>query len=79
MTLLPLGFVGTATETAGYQLITNTFIPKMIGSGKASLVFQGYLLATVCGLVMVALVAIFIEAAGKWLKHWRVREATIVA
>ena len=79
VTLLPLGFVGTATETAGYQLITNTFIPKMIGSGKASLVFQGYLLATVCGLVMVALVAIFIEAAGKWLKHWRVREATIVA
>ena len=54
-TLLPLAFVGVATETAGYQLITQTFVPKMIRSADPGKVFQGYLLATVCGISMVAL------------------------
>jgi carbon starvation protein len=71
VTLAPLLFVGTATETAGYQLITQTFIPKMIGSGKPGLVFQGYLLASICALAMVALVAILLEAMGKWRRNWR--------
>jgi carbon starvation protein len=65
-TLLPLSFVGVATETAGYQLITETFIPKMIRSADPGKVFQGYLLATLCGISMVALVWIFIEAAVCW-------------
>jgi carbon starvation protein len=67
VTLLPLAFVGVATETAGYQLITENFIPKLIGSGLPDKVFQGYLLSTLCGLAMVALVAILIEAARKWM------------
>jgi carbon starvation protein len=67
VTLLPLAFVGVATETAGYQLITENFIPKLIGSGLPDKVFQGYLLSTLCGLAMVALVAILIEAGRKWL------------
>jgi len=75
VTLVPLLFVGVATETAGYQLITRQFIPKLIGSGKADLVFQGYLLSTFCGLAMVALIAIFIESLAKWL---RVRGAGVV-
>jgi carbon starvation protein len=79
VTLMPLVFVGIATETAGFELIRDTFIPKMIGSGKPGLVFQGWLLASVCGLAMIALVAILIEAAGKWLKHWRGGEAPAVA
>ena len=74
VTLLPLVFVGAATETAGYQLITRTFIPKMIGSGKASLQFQGYLLATLCGLAMIALIAIFFDSLAKWRKNWRTSE-----
>src|SRR6185436_11164711 len=65
VTLTPLLFVGTATETAGYQLIKNQFIPKMIQSGKPALVFQGWLLSSVCALAMVALALIFLEAAAQ--------------
>ena len=73
VTLTPMLFVGTATETAGYQLITQTFIPKMIKSGKA--VFQGYLLATLCALAMSAMIFIFIDAASKWVRAFRATPA----
>jgi len=62
-TLVPLVFVGMATETAGYQLITDTFLPKMIRSGEAGRVFQGYLLSGLCAIAMGALVWICLEAA----------------
>jgi carbon starvation protein len=68
ITLVPLAFVGVATETAGYQLITEQFIPKLIASGAPDKVFQGYLLSTLCGLAMVALVAIFFDSLVKWLR-----------
>jgi carbon starvation protein len=67
VTLVPLLFVGVVTETAGYQLLTGVFIPKMIQSGKA--VFQGYLLSCVCTLAMAALIFVFLDAASKWLRH----------
>jgi carbon starvation protein len=67
VTLLPLSFVGVATETAGYQMITQNFIPKLIQSGQPDKVFQGYLLSTLCGLAMIALVAILVESARKWI------------
>ncbi|MGZ3423765.1 MAG: carbon starvation CstA family protein [Polyangiales bacterium] len=66
VTLVPLLFVGVVTETAGYQLITGIFIPKMIKSGKA--VFQGYLLSSLCALAMAALIFVFLDAASKWLR-----------
>jgi carbon starvation protein len=68
VTLLPLAFVGVATETAGYQLIRDQFVPKLIGSGVPDKVFQGYLLSGLCALAMVALVVIFLAALGRWLK-----------
>jgi carbon starvation protein len=68
VTALPLAFVGIATETAGFELIRDTFIPKMIHSGKPGLVFQGWLLASVCALAMGALVFIVLEAAARWRK-----------
>jgi carbon starvation protein len=69
VTLTPLLFVGVATETAGYQLITQQFIPKMIKSGKS--VFQGYLLSTLCAMAMTAMLFIFIDASSKWFRAWR--------
>ncbi len=68
VTLVPLLFVGVATETAGYQLITQQFIPKLIQSGKPDMIFQGYLLSTLCGLSMLALLTIFTESFAKWIK-----------
>jgi carbon starvation protein len=68
VTLLPLVFVGIATETAGYELIRDTFVPRFIGSGKPGLVFQGWLLATLCALAMLALIVISVEAATKWAR-----------
>jgi carbon starvation protein len=66
VTLVPLVFVGCATETAGWQLITRQFWPKLIGSGKAELVFQGWLLTSVCVVAMAALVLVVIEMAITW-------------
>jgi len=66
VTLTPLVFVGIATETAGYQLIRDQFLPKLIGSGDPSKVFQGYLLSGVCVVAMVSLVVIVLDS----LRHW---------
>ncbi len=71
VTLVPLLFVGVATETAGYQLIRDSFIPKMIQSGKPNLVFQGWLLSSLCALAMAAMVFIFVDAATKWIRALR--------
>ena len=68
VTLVPLAFVGIATETAGYQLIRDQFVPKLIGSGVPDKVFQGYLLSGLCVLAMVALVVIFVASLSRWLK-----------
>src|SRR6195952_2192593 len=68
VTLLPLSFVGVATETAGYQLIRDQFYPKLILSGQADKVFQGWLLSSLCVIAMAALVFIFLDSARKWLK-----------
>ena len=62
VTLGPLLFVSVATETAGYELITTNFIPRMIASGKPALVLQGWLLSTMCALAMVSMVVIVIAA-----------------
>ncbi len=68
VTLLPLAFVGIATETAGYQLIRDEFVPKLIESGVPDKMFQGYLLSGLCVLAMVALVVIFFASLSRWLK-----------
>ncbi len=68
VTLIPLAFVGTVTETAGVQLIRDTFLGKLVASGKPELVFQGYLLSALAALAMVALVFVIADAARRWLR-----------
>ncbi len=58
--------MGVATETAGYQLIRDQFVPKLIGSGVPDKVFQGYLLSSLCALAMVALIAILFDSVQRW-------------
>jgi carbon starvation protein len=71
VTLVPFVFVGTATQTAGFELITNTFIPKMIQSGKPALVTQGWILSALCALCMAAMFAILAESLPRWLRALR--------
>ncbi|MFI5290231.1 MAG: carbon starvation protein A, partial [Polyangia bacterium] len=68
VTLVPLLFVGVATETAGYELIRDTFLPKMIHSGNPGLIFHGWLLASLCALSMAALIAVFAESLVRWTR-----------
>jgi hypothetical protein len=61
--------VAAATETAGYQLVTRQFWPRLIRSGKPELVFQGWLLSSVCVVAMVALVLVVIELIVTWRRR----------
>jgi len=67
----PRALVGTATETAGYQLITRQFWPRLIDSGKPELVFQGWLLTSVCVVAMVSLILVIGELALGWRRAAR--------
>jgi carbon starvation protein len=75
VTVAPLLFVATVTETAGYELIRDQFVAKMIRSGQPALALQGWLLALLCGAAMLALVAIFVESATRWWRALRVAPA----
>jgi carbon starvation protein len=77
VTLTPLLFVATATQTAGYQLVTQTFIPKMIQSGKAPM--QGWILSTLCVIAMVSMLVIFAEAALRSMQALRAPAPTEAA
>ena len=68
VTLLPLAFVGVVTETAGFQLVANQFLPKLIQSGDPKKVFQGALLASLCVAAMVSLAWVFAESLRVWLR-----------
>jgi carbon starvation protein len=57
VTMLPLVFVGIATETAGFELVRDTFLPKHM-----------YLLTSLAVLSMGALGFIVVEAALRWRK-----------
>jgi len=72
VTLLPLVFVSIATETAGWQIITQSFLPNMIRNGKSPTL--GWVLAGVCAMAMVALVLVFIDALARWIKNWNLPE-----
>src|SRR5262249_14733496 len=65
VTLIPLGFVGVATESAGYQLIRGKFL---LDAHKDSI---GYLLAVLCALAMAALICISADSLTKWVKTAR--------
>ena len=79
VTVTPMLFVAVATQTAGYELIRDQFLPKMIRSGKPDLVFQGWLLSALCALAMAAMVFIFVDAATKWTRGARTPEAPVAA
>ncbi|MBI2838207.1 MAG: carbon starvation protein A [Acidobacteria bacterium] len=66
-TLLPLAFVSTTTLTAGYKSITGNFLVLARGPDVAKH-FQGYLDATLTGVMMACVVLILVESLQKWLR-----------
>ncbi len=71
VTLVPFTFVAVATETAGYELISNTFIPKMIRSGVRSFQIQGWVLTTLCVLCMLSMIIVLLESLPRWMRALR--------
>ena len=63
VTVAPLLFVATTTLTAGWLSITDKFLPMTAIPEKA---FQGWLNATVCGVMMICVVTVFVESARQW-------------
>jgi carbon starvation protein len=75
VTLLPLVFVAVATETAGFELIRDKFLPMARGPDP----LQGALLTGISALVMIALVIVTAEAALRWSRTWRTGDAQLTA
>jgi carbon starvation protein len=71
VTLVPLLFVATATETAGYQLITAQFLPMIRAPKSAGDAFNGAVRMAICAIAMGALVFVFCESALKWMRSAR--------
>jgi carbon starvation protein len=63
-TLLPLAFVATTTLSAGWLSITDNFLAMTRVPETAA---QGWIDATVTGLLMISVVAILIDSARRWL------------
>ncbi len=71
VTLGPLLFVGAATQTAGYELVTRQFIPKMIGSGKPELVTTGWLLTLLAITIMLSFFWMLVAGGTRWFAVWK--------
>ncbi len=64
VTLLPLGFVGTTTLTAGYRSVMDNFLPLARTGGQP---FLGYLNAGLTISMMASVVVIIVDSARRWL------------
>jgi carbon starvation protein len=67
VTLVPLSFVSTTTLTAGYQSITDNFIP-LARSADPSASFQGQLNVVLTIIMMTCMIIILIDSMLKWRK-----------
>jgi len=64
VTLLPLSFVATTTLAAGWLSITRNFLPMAQRPGYA---VQGYLNATLTGVMMTCVGIVIVDCLRKWL------------
>jgi carbon starvation protein len=72
VTLVPLAFVSAMTLWSGYLNIVDNYLPLARRPGKAAV---GMMSTAVTGTLMVCAVIILADAARKWLRATRVREA----
>jgi carbon starvation protein len=70
VTLAPMLFVGATTLSAGFLSIKDIFIPMM-----AKNLFQGVLLSTLTGTVMLCVFVVLADAAPRWLELWHTGRA----
>ena len=67
VTLLPLSFVSTTTLTAGYQSITDNFMP-LARSADPSVSFQGQLNVVLTIIMMTCMIIILFDSILRWRK-----------
>jgi carbon starvation protein len=72
-TLVPLAFVGTTTLVAGWESITDIFIPLTRNPKTAT---QGYIDATLTAILMAAAVVILVDSIRRWTTGRRRPEMT---
>ncbi len=75
VTLLPLSFVSTTTLTAGYQSITDIFMP-LAQHANPSISFQGKLNVTLTIVMMSCMVIILVDSILKWRRVISKEKAT---
>jgi carbon starvation protein len=71
VTLVPLLFVATATETAGWQMVTKQFLPMVRAPKTPADVFNGGVRLAICVVAMASLAFVFLDAASKWIRALR--------
>jgi carbon starvation protein len=73
VTIVPLAFVGTTTLVAGWESITDIFLPLTRNPETAT---QGYIDATLTAILMAAAIIILFDSIRRWTRARRRPETT---
>jgi carbon starvation protein len=76
VTVVPLTFVGTTTLVAGWESITDIFLPLTRNPETAK---QGYIDATLTAILMAAAIIILFDSIRRWTRTRRSLEPTVEA
>ncbi len=71
VTLVPLLFVASATETAGFELVAHQFWPMVQHPKAPTDVLDGGVRLAICVVAMASLAFVFVDAASKWVRMLR--------
>ena len=74
ITILPMIFVGVTTLTAGWQNITNIYLPQAI---DAKTRVAGIINMTLTVIIVICVLIILFDAVPKWIKVWQGRQPVV--
>jgi carbon starvation protein len=74
ITILPMIFVGVTTLTAGWQNITNIYLPQAI---DAKTRVAGIINLTLTVIIVICVLIILFDAIPKWIRVWQGRQPVV--
>ena len=74
ITILPMIFVGVTTLTAGWQNITNIYLPQAIDIKTR---VAGVINMTLTVIIVICVLIILFDAVPKWIKVWQGRQPVV--